>query len=269
MNISNLYKKISIDTWNRLEFANKTNSKFSETTITENLLYSINQYKVSCADSSIQMYEAKDEKTNGNDLEVYIEINKGQYIFLAVQAKRLYIKNQKYSVISHKVASKFQIDLLLDYAKVKNGVALYLLYNYAPKFKHKNKEYYGCSLAKANHIKRKFYPKSSGRWKIPHFNDLHPKNAIPLMLLGRVNCFKKYLEKEYPSLKLYEANELVDDNWINVEDIKYQEETVCAIEDNSKEKNINSKVEKIFKPKFKIVLNKYTDNKTLGRNSLP
>jgi hypothetical protein len=74
---------------------------------------SIDKYKIATKDNSIQIYESRNESANGNDLEVYIEIEYNKYIYLAIQAKRLYIKSQKYKAISHKVNKTYQIDLLL------------------------------------------------------------------------------------------------------------------------------------------------------------
>lgn len=258
----NLYKNISIDTWDRLEFTNKTKSKFSEITITENILYTIDKYRIENSDDSIQMYESKDESTNGNDLEVYIELEKDKYIFLAIQAKKLYIDSQKYKAITHKVDSQYQIDLLLNYAKLKEGIPLYLLYNYAPNFIHKNKKLYGCSILKADYIYKKFYPNKSTKWKIPTFKQLHTKNAIPLFILGRLRCFKNFIKSNYPTLKKYKVSELVDNTWVKVENIvihtgKFEQLLIRDIDYKVEQKNsldVINREEKVFKPKFKVII---------------
>jgi hypothetical protein len=268
-----LYKSISMDTWDRLEFANKTDSSFSETTATENLLYSINKYKITNGDNSILMFESKNEQANGDDLEVYLEIGDNKYIYLAIQAKKLYTKIQKYRAISHKVNSCHQIDLLLKYAKLKRGIPLYLLYNYAPNFKNKNKKNYGCSIAKANYIYNNFYPKSSSRWKIPSFDNLHTKNAIPLYLLGNNRCFNKFIGSYCRKLKLYNDSELIDNSWIQIESLKYKIDEIkdeiieskTFVNDSNKQLNLSDDDKKSFTPKFKVIL-KNIDNKTEERN---
>lgn len=160
--LKKLYKDIATDVWNRMKFADITRSKISETTLTENLLYMINKYRNASKDNSVQILESTNEKTNGNDLEIYLEITKNRYILLAIQAKKLHIKKQKYTTINHKVKTNYQIDLLLNYASDKEGLALYLLYNYAQHCTYTNKEYFGCTLIEALNIKDIYYPKIKG-----------------------------------------------------------------------------------------------------------
>ncbi len=244
-----LYKSISMDTWDRLKFANKTDSSFSETTATENLLYSITKYIRDTKDKSILLYESKDECVNGDDIEIYLEIENNKYIYLAIQAKKLYTKSQKYKAISHKVNKKYQIDLLLEHAKREQGIPLYLLYNYAPNFKNKNKKNYGCSITKADYIYKKFYPKNSLRWKIPSFDDLHTRNAIPLYMLGNNKCFNKFISPYCKKLKLYNNSELIDNNsWVKIEELKYKHKEII------KNENFINDEDASFIPKFKIIL---------------
>ena len=253
MKMSTLYRSISIETWNRMEFAHKMKFKFSETTITENLLYKINQFNITSCSNFIEIYEAKNEKRNGNDLEMYLEIYPDVYIFLAIQAKKLYIKEEKYKTINHKVGSTPQIELLLKYAKSKKGIPLYLLYNYNNKFSHKYKEIYGCSIVKAKYIKKVFFPNIFKRWKIPKFNDLHVKHAIPFMLLGNIYCIKKYFKDEMENVKFYKYDELIDNNWINIK-------TLSSIDLSNQDKDI---IINDFSPKYKIILNTFKNKELI------
>lgn len=279
-----------------MKFAFETNTKISETTLTENLLYMINQYRITSKDNSVKIYESIDEKTNGNDLEIYLEIAINRYILLAVQAKKLYVKEQKYKAINHKIKTDFQIDLLVNYANRKQGLPLYLLYNYAPDCTHTNKEYFGCTLIEALYIKAIYYPKTTKqRWKIPTFDDLHRCNhkkyafwfkfvkpyltfsrySVPWHLLASNKYFKSYVNYYNASntqqLKEYKGNEIISDEWIEVKEYTGTEKIVCdADETNYTESEyIDNPNKRFFKPKFKMVIGLEKDNKTLERNSLP
>jgi len=278
-----------------MKFAFETNTKISETTLTENLLFMINKYRISSKDNSVKIYESKDEKTNGNDLEIYLQIAQNRYILLAVQAKKLYTKEQKYKAINHKIDTNYQIDLLLNYAKSKQGLALYLLYNYAPDCTHKNKEHFGCTLVEALYIKAIYYPKTKKRWKIPSFNDLHRCNhklyaywfkfirpyltfsrfAVPWHLLASNRYFKSYVDYYNASntqqLKEYKQDEIVGDEWIEVKEYSGSEKVVIESTLNY-DRNLEyeeSSQKRFFKPKFRVVIGLDEDNKYEETNNLP
>lgn len=268
-----LYKDISFETWDRLGFSERVGSTLSEPTITENLLYEIQKYKDKHHDRSIHIYEAKNEKTNGNDLEVYMEIAKNEYLFLAIQAKKLHIKEQKYKYISHKVSGNLQIDLLINYASKKHGVPLYLFYNYSPNLAVKNNKKYGCSFACAHHIKNNYSPNTSKKsWSIPTFNNLHTKHAIPFFLLGIKKIFLNFLDANEclassPKIKTYNKDESLNGDWIPIEDIKAQTQRfeLCKTIEHEKKlellmaKENELKIQKIdFVPKYKMVIDLYT-----------
>lgn len=287
--LSTVYKEISTDIWYRMKFSLETNTKISETTLTENLLFLINKYRITSKDNSVKMYESKDEKTNGNDLEIYLEIAKNKYILLAVQAKKLYTKEQKYKAINHKIEKKdYQINLLLNYANRKKGLPLYLLYNYAPDCSHKNKEYFGCTLIEALYIKAIYYPKIKKRWKIPSFNDLHRCNhklyafwfrfkkpyltfsryAVPWHLLGSNKYFKSYVKyynaSNIQQLKEYKQHEIISDEWTEVKEYTGYEKVVIdpEVADNKILNNEENPQERFFKPKFKMVIDLEKDKET-------
>lgn len=266
--LEKLYNDIATDVWDRMKFASETNSKISETTLTENLLFMINKYRSNSKDKSIRIYESKDEKANGNDLEIYLEISKNKYILLVIQAKKLYTKEQKYKAINHKIGANYQIDLLENYANSKNGLPLYLLYNFSPNCIFKNKKHFGCTLIDALQIKKDYYPKSSMHWKIPSFNDLHKCNARLYENLFRENPFRfkntyfnflrcglpwhflannKYFEnyvncynkKNLQRIKEYMEDEIVDhkiDEWIEIGSEKVSDECIEVEKYNVSEK---------------------------------
>jgi len=123
-----ILKLISLRIWAKIEFAKtRKGLKIFETSVTQDIL----QFMMLAASQSkfdIKLFEAKSEKTNGNDIECFIETNEG-YILFPIQSKIIY-SDFKYRKISHKVRGVEQIDILLNYAKKKGGFPLYFFYNY-------------------------------------------------------------------------------------------------------------------------------------------
>lgn len=190
--LCNWLKYYSIEVWNRIGFVRRAKrGRISETTITENLIYEF--WKLATASRfPIQIYEAKNEKVNGSDIEIFVETDKG-FLFLPCQAKILY-DNDKYMAISHKVGNNDQIQLLIDYANKKEGIPFYLLYNFSldktlyeglpKKISSSDISLYGCSMIGADFINR-FYRhgrtdnNGNKEWLIPKFHNLNPTPAFP------------------------------------------------------------------------------------------
>jgi hypothetical protein len=183
-NLCDLFKVLATETWKRIEFAYlKSGVKVFETTITQNLVFSINAYKDQYG-LDIEIYEAVDEKTNGNDLELIIQFpNEGIEYYVPIQAKKVY-RSGKYDSMDH----GNQIESLMQYAAGKKAKPMYLLYNFAPQPLPPGTrltspaELTGCTLISAQHLYSHYYnqKKKNGKsgWKIPHFYDLNPTHAF-------------------------------------------------------------------------------------------
>jgi hypothetical protein len=155
----------SVQIWNKIGFVrNRKGLKISETTITQNLIFDFWQL-AAASKLPVEIYESRNEKANGNDLEIFVETSKG-FISFPCQAKIIQ-KNNHYNSIHHrnKNNSVYQIDMLIEYADRNRGIPIYLLYNYCNNFKHCQKveeltgyeiENYGCSIVNANFIKENF-----------------------------------------------------------------------------------------------------------------
>lgn len=256
-NLCDILEKLSQETWERIKFSrNRSGLKIYETTITQNLLYSIHKNNNSIP---IIIEEANDEKTNGNDLEIYLKIN-GGYIFLPTQAKIIY-SNYKYIQMDH----IGQIDDLINYAKLNRGFPLYLLYNYVMNFipsqsicgiKLKD-SHYGCTLTSAKYLYNNFaYQRldknGNLQWIIPSFHDLHPSFSFPWIILGCCQCsdwrqiiFDKF-DLNIRSLKLFSYNELKDSNWREIDFDKEYEKEIFINETYNEYKK--------FSPKFRIII---------------
>lgn len=169
-------KRLSHETWERIGFVRtRSGFKIFETTITQNILFSLKKFTENCSQHQLQMFEAIDEKTNGNDIEIFLQVG-DKYISLPTQAKILY-SSSKYTAMDH----GNQINDLLSYSKRVGGFPLYLLYNYISDQSFKD---YGCSFIDAEHLFYNYAFKSKTRsgkikWIIPTFSDLHPGYALP------------------------------------------------------------------------------------------
>ncbi|MFT4803699.1 MAG: hypothetical protein ACI9YE_000894 [Psychroserpens sp.] len=269
--VCNWFQWCALDTWERIGFARtRKGLKIWETTLTQNLLINFHRSKqlfgYQDADwLNIEVYEAVDEKTNGNDIELFVQTKDGP-MFFAVQAKVIYHNtsthgNGYYKQMKHLNTKGEQIDLLCDYAKKKKGIPLYLLYNWVNKvFDKKEKckvhydiSQYGCSIVDALHIRSKYF--NAGKWTIPTFLDLHPKPALPWFVIAC--CFTEMTKKEIKEmlgvagldyeLRDYSIQDIKNDkDWKTFEPFEYLFDKV------PKPKELKPKMK--FNPKFRIFI---------------
>jgi hypothetical protein len=93
---------------------------------------------------------------------------------------------------------------------------------------------------------------------------LHTKNAIPLFILGKNRCFKKFINSYCRKLKLYDSNEFTDNTWIKIEKPVVQTDEVkqditkddSFMKNSNTKLNLDTKIEKVFTPKFRVVIKK-------------
>ncbi len=161
-----ILKNLSIETWERIEFTRtRKGLKIYETTITQNLLYLLKKYSEYSGNKHIEMFEATNEKTNGNDIEICINTKDG-YLLFPTQAKILY-KSGKYDKINH----GNQIENIVKYAKRTGGIPLHLFYNYDKR--HADSEY-GCTIIKTKKLLLKFgSPVSKYKVRTLKYAELH------------------------------------------------------------------------------------------------
>ncbi len=172
----------------RLDFSyeRKERAPF-ETTLTQNLVFAIQAYSSQFPDLSIDLQEAKNEAANGNDLELLLRFRReGKEFYAPIQCKKIG-RRENYITMEHGK----QIEKLIAYSSLRQGIPLYLLYNCVEDPKSLWLRYpweqYGCSLISAHVLEQKFYnkrnAKSKGepvtRWRIPTFGQLHDSYAFP------------------------------------------------------------------------------------------
>lgn len=231
-NLCNWFQCLSVLIWNKTGFAlNNKKLKLHEPTITHNLVFDF-WTVAGLSNFPIKIFEAKDEKANGNDLEIILQTTSG-YLYLPMQAK-IIKRNSRYPGIKHQVKRNYQIDLLLAYAKKKKGLPFFLLYNYCniPKVikgiqasSEFDIECYGCSIVNAKYIKENYHnPQASTpnlQWKIPSFSDLHPLPAYPFHFLvcKDISTWASYYQAMMGQneIKFYSEKEITEDpDWIDL-----------------------------------------------------
>ena len=261
-------------TWEKIKFVRtRKGFRIGETTITQDLVIELKMFSEKHP-NLVQIFEAKDEKSNGSDLEFFIETDKDHFFCFPCQAKICYSDN-KYSAINHKVGKpnpRLQIDLLEDYAQKVHGIPIYLFYNYCTYIKwqedvkkHIKQSYkiedLGCSIIAASTLKSKFI--SSNHWKkpLPSFKDIHTidYNAIPFHWLVKFKE-KKFLkdklgvsatQKEYTKEEIKSNKDWVAMNFTSVNNNGQLYGTRQGNENNDPE----------FNPKFRIVFYNNLENR--------
>ncbi len=286
--IAEILNMISINVWDRIAFArSRKGFKIYETTITQDILYQL-ALASEVSEHGVKLFEAKSEKTNGNDIECYVKVSDG-FVFFPIQAKLMYSDNS-YAQIAHRRGKIDQIDLLVDYAKRKKGYPLYLLYNGFPgsmRLDKLTKSYdetksYGVSFTSAIHIKKNFqnkYRRIEGDpiWRIPTFQDLHTEFSRPFPTLANLSNYPlnahevieqklRFYSVDY-DLTAYSKEELLeDDSWVDLtpdnglisepDKTTVTEPVVDYINDRSISNDIGYRPdsENEFKPKFRLII---------------
>lgn len=264
--IQDLLRAFSSKTWRRLGFCHrfKNEVKMYETTITQNLIFEMLEFARLTGTPQLRLLEARDESANGNDIEIYVE-HGGGYILFPTQAKSLY-PSGKYEKINHQSGGKFQIHALLEYAVKRQGIPLYLLYNYHPKWqdviawdKELGFEYdcFGCSMVNAHLMESQYFDSINFEMRIPAFFSLHPRPAIPLFQVLDISRIEELWQESkiyVPELAVYGYKEVFDEkNWID-------RTPPPSISGFSKEVHFFQGAIQLnipeFKPKFRVVLSK-------------
>ena len=267
INLETWLKVFSKNVWKRLGFSQKFKNELKtyETTITQNLIFEFLEFARLTNNPSMRLLEARDESTNGNDIEIFVQYKDG-YILFPAQAKSVY-PSGKYEKISHGSGGKFQIHSLIDYAIKKQGIPVYLFYNYHGEWrdvidweKSLGFEYdcFGCSFVNAHLMESQYLDAARSAWKIPSFFDLHPIPAIPLFQIlewEKMDNLWKESKPTIPELALYRVDEVFDEkNWVD-------RTPPPKISGFPKEEHFYQGIiqvnQPVFSPKFRMVLAQY------------
>lgn len=186
--IADWFAHFSVDVWDDLKFAaeeDSSTSKTDEREFTNRLVRGLAKLmRTNEIPLRIRLFHSPNERVNGDDIEIVVQLEENKNIIFPCQAKRLYVekarkdnKKAKYEKYNYKT----QKDQLIAYAKRIGGFPLYLFYNYTEhqieiNNSYPNKELSGCTLASAIYLKNN-EPGSTT------FPDLHPP-AVPLISIA-------------------------------------------------------------------------------------
>lgn len=184
--VKDLFFLFSSLVWEKLEFFKNKGADFAkvdERQLTNDFVSCIaNLIHNDKMQLPLRLFQAKNEKVNGADLELIICLSDNQYVVFHCQAKRLYVENKSQASYFAMKQHKKQVSDLLGYAQKTNAVPLYFFYNYVDKDitneERFRKEIYGCTILGAEPVQQKSNEQSNFR-----FENFHPP-AEPLMLLS-------------------------------------------------------------------------------------
>lgn len=156
-----LLEHLSRQTWDRIEDGYRLGIRQGETALTDTLLLEIARARLPSMRIIKTAHAA--ERSQGTDWEWWVGSRRHGWIRYAIQAKKISFPHDTYQMLGHKVGSRLQVDLLLDYARANQSVALYCLYNATdePDVDHYwhcrldfEREQMGCTIAPAETIKK-------------------------------------------------------------------------------------------------------------------
>lgn len=187
-----LFERLARDTWERLEAGLAFDIAQSEETITDINLLEMARARL----PRLRLYKATraEESEKGFDWEWWIGSRHRGWWRYAIQAKRLDATSGDYRALRHRVGSRFQIEILEDFAHCQGAVPLYCFYNYVDSATaaagwqcNLSTEYaqLGCTLVPLETVKRAHKPRRSRR-----FADLHcHRRSLPWRCLFRCPYF--------------------------------------------------------------------------------
>ncbi|GAB3999480.1 hypothetical protein GCM10028807_49810 [Spirosoma daeguense] len=279
MTASDFIRYFSAKTWFKIQFARKYPKiiRLGEVTITQNLILSFALW-FKYFSKSVYLFEAKNEKANGNDIELFIRNKRGKLISYPCQAKIVDKKiKEVYSQINHSSKSgRLQIDALLNYSKRLGGIPIYVLYNYSKEVfsLHSLKgieELYGCSYVPAAYLKHNYCPSKTWKTPLPTFKDLHPLIGKPFFCLFELGskALKDITDELIGAdndpgniinwtIKEYTLDELQSDrSWRALDDFENLEdsEETPILENEIRDIYGSSEDLDLFAPKYRIIIN--------------
>jgi hypothetical protein len=256
------FASLSAYVWDEMEFARQDPEvKIDERKFTIDIVtQTMNLIKRDEIPLPIRLFHAHNERENGNDIEIILQLEKDKNVIFPCQAKRLYVENARKDNLKakyEKLNYKSQKNDLISYAEKIKGFPLYLLYNYSEykfstNYVFPDKELYGCTLASALYLNQN--PPQS-----PIVADLHPP-AKPLTSIVKfknilsLNSLWGSIEKH--SAILHTDKAIFGDNkweeYCPPSSHKTRYVSSKRLEDVLSKSVIN--IERPFNPKYRIVL---------------
>lgn len=209
-----LFKEIAESTWNRIIEAHEVGVDLPEIGITADILVKILRFSKSVL-PTFDVFAKKgwNEKMYGSDIDVFVEVGSGNFVWFALQAKVLK-KGNRYTSLRDTSDSVMQWEKLELLESLSGCKGFYLLYNGLNNFHYDDADscsikfdqsQFGCSLVSPKDIKNLAEQKIGERYVNPKFQSIHPKFAHPWRIL--VCCNQKNYDRT-----LYKLNEILKSN---------------------------------------------------------
>ncbi|MEO0683788.1 MAG: DUF6615 family protein [Cyanobacteria bacterium J06649_11] len=202
--------------------------------------------------SAFRIWHSKSESTNGNDIEIIIEVSSGKFVLFPCQCKRVFFKNDRsyynklwYSTDKH----GFQIENLLNYAKRTNGIPVYMLYNFVNNIETSEKN--GVTLCSASFIANQYYFIDDYPPEL-FYEDLHPPAVTLSSFLDELSLLiDPYIKYE---VRKYDLNELTSvPGWLEINPpVEYSDTRFIKTKPINFEEN--KRIRTDFSPKFRIMI---------------
>ncbi len=235
MNTSNMTftERIAAYTWRILKHSWEYNVRLGEETLTDLLTLNFMRFKPSYY--ILLPINKQEESKIGADLDIRIHAGDHRAYWFAVQAKKLFPPNKRYSgcyyTFKVKSSGPSQIDILETYSRSVGAIPFYLLYNYVDQRNMQpywhccqclDKEQLGCTLVPSWTIRRAISTRRGRNFKWIHKSC----DALPWRCL--FDCSKGRNHQLLPSAcrslsMFHESSQQSDDDqnydWVNFEPV--------------------------------------------------
>jgi hypothetical protein len=156
-----LFENISSFIWHSLGDRHRLSLTWNETSITDEILYKIAEAADRYDDIEVELYKSFREYQYGHDLDLFVEVFTGYFLWFALQAKVMSCPSEEYkSILERKlrpngtVHRDYQWRLLHKGQKAKLWLPFYLFYNGFDDKKLRDKRMYGCSVVSVDDFMR-------------------------------------------------------------------------------------------------------------------
>lgn len=181
-----LFEKIATDIWQHVIRNHRTGNQAREIGLTSDIVSEIEDNRLAFPNIGVWALEARNERENGNDMDIFVESSPGRFIWWALQAKVLNLDGTYHDIAVLRSGGEYQWTKLNQLSINAGCVVRYLLYNGLATFHYNSydicnrnfhEDQYGCSLVKIDDVERIAL---AGR---ASFHDFHPNLAQPWRII--------------------------------------------------------------------------------------
>jgi hypothetical protein len=181
-----LFESIATDTWYKIIRNHRTSNQAREIGLTSDIVSEIEDNRLSFPNIGVWALEARNERTNGNDMDIFVETATGQFLWWALQAKVLNLDGTYHDIATLRSGGQYQWDKLNRFSAASGCVVRYLLYNGLANYHYNgndictrnfNEDQFGCSLVKTTDVERLALAGPLS------FHDFHPNLAQPWRII--------------------------------------------------------------------------------------